>query len=88
MPPTIYCRRISLRSRRQSAQLACAPSCAAVRDHATPLMFADNAVNGFPMCASPLLQTVLRNQFNFTGFVVSGAWGFVPDMQTAVPSRS
>jgi beta-glucosidase len=39
---------------------------------ADSIMCAYNAVDGFPACASPfLLQTILRDQWKFNGFVVS-----------------
>jgi beta-glucosidase len=39
---------------------------------ADSIMCAYNAVDGFPACASPsLLQTILRDQWKFEGFVVS-----------------
>lgn len=43
-------------------------------------MLTDNAINSRPTCAEPgLLNHVLRDQFNFTGFVVSDydAWVFM-----------
>ncbi|TWI69783.1 beta-glucosidase [Pseudoduganella lurida] len=44
---------------------------AIVDAHAYSLMCAYNAVDGVPMCANPLLETRLRKDWSFKGFVVS-----------------
>lgn len=35
------------------------------------ILCAYNAINGVPACATPLIHQVLRDEFNFTGFVIS-----------------
>lgn len=35
------------------------------------IMCAYNGLNGYPMCASPMIQEILRNEYKFDGFVVS-----------------
>ena len=55
-----------------------------VEAQASHVMCAYNAVNGVPSCANPgLLNEILRDQWNFTGFVVGDydAWAFLKDQQ-------
>ena len=50
---------------------SCSQACV-VEGRARSIMCSYNAVNGIPTCASDfLLQTVLRDQFQFDGYVVS-----------------
>jgi xylan 1,4-beta-xylosidase len=46
-----------------------------------------NAVNGVPTCASPLLDSVLRGQWNFSGYVTSDT-GAVSDIYQKHKYRS
>eukprot|EP01116_Phalansterium_solitarium_P002419 TRINITY_DN1242_c0_g1_i5.p1 TRINITY_DN1242_c0_g1~~TRINITY_DN1242_c0_g1_i5.p1 ORF type:complete len:821 (+),score=286.40 TRINITY_DN1242_c0_g1_i5:130-2592(+) len=52
------------------------------------VMCSYNGVNGSPMCASPLLQSVLRDQWGFDGYIVSdcGAVEFMVDNHHFAPS--
>ncbi len=59
---------------------------AIVDGKADSLMCAYNAVDGAPMCASPLLQTRLRGDWGFKGFVVSDC-DSVDDMVTGHKSH-
>lgn len=43
----------------------------AVRAGVGSIMCSYNGVNGYPMCASPMLQSVLRDEWGFDGFICS-----------------
>ena len=60
---------------------------AVVEGRAASIMCVYNAVNGVPGCASTdLLQARLRDQWHFTGYVVSDC-GAVGDILAAIISR-
>eukprot|EP01012_Entosiphon_sulcatum_P000917 TRINITY_DN1015_c0_g1_i1.p1 TRINITY_DN1015_c0_g1~~TRINITY_DN1015_c0_g1_i1.p1 ORF type:complete len:776 (-),score=129.23 TRINITY_DN1015_c0_g1_i1:44-2350(-) len=44
---------------------------AVTEGNAMGVMCSYNSVNGIPTCASPFLTNVLRNQWNFTGYITS-----------------
>jgi beta-glucosidase-like glycosyl hydrolase len=59
--------------------------------HSQSVMCSYNAINGIPTCAEPgLLNTILRKQLNFSGFVVSDydAWANLLDTHHYVPTYS
>ena len=45
----------------------------------SPLYVADNALNGIPTCASPVLRKLLRDQWGFTGYMTSDS-GAISDI--------
>jgi beta-glucosidase-like glycosyl hydrolase len=60
-----------------------------VEGNAKGVMCSYNAVNGVPTCANPLLSKVLRETWNFTGYVSSdtGAVQDISDAHHYVSSR-